>query len=148
MKKFDFRLERVRQWREKQISIEEARLERLFAESAAIHSRIAELEREQQRNEASVTRATGVEAVELEAIDAFRRHAKIQRRLLAEQQAGCARRIETQRAALMEARRKFELLNQLKQRKLHLWTAEFDRDLEAQAAESYLARWNAAMKRS
>jgi flagellar export protein FliJ len=143
MKRFDFPLERVREWREKQVAVEEAKLERLFAELSAIAAARAELDAEQARNEQLVVQAGGVTASDLQALDGFRRYVKAERGRIETLRADCSKRIEQQRAAILEARRRYELLGRLKQRSLRLWTAEMNRELEANAAEAYLAKWNA-----
>lgn len=143
MKRFDFPLERVREWREKQVAVEEAKLERLFRELEAITAARAELEAEQARNEQMVVQSAGVTASDLQALDGFRRYVKAERARIENLRADCNKRIEEQRAAILEARRRYELLARLKQRSLRLWTAEMNRELEANAAEAYLAKWNA-----
>ncbi len=143
MKRFDFPLERVREWREKKVAVEEAKLERLLGELSAIDAAHAELDREQERNEQMILRAEGVTALDLSALDGFRRYAKAERVRIENLRADCIQRIDARRAAIMEARRRFELLDRLKQRNLRAWTADVNRELEANAAEAYLARWNA-----
>ena len=143
MKRFDFPLERVREWREKQAAVEEAKLERLFGELSAIASARAELDAEQARNEQMVVQSAGVSASDLQALDGFRRYVKAERARIENLRADCDKRIDEQRAVILDARRRYELLGRLKQRSLRLWTAEMNRELEARAAEAYLAKWNA-----
>ena len=143
MKRFDFPLERVREWREKQLAVEEAKLERLFAELGAIAAARVELDAEQARNEQMVVQSSGVTASDLQALDGFRRYVKAERARIENLRADCDKRIKEQRAAILEARRRYELLARLKQRSLRLWTAGMNRELEASAAEAYLAKWNA-----
>ena len=143
MKRFDFPLERVREWREKQVAIEEAKLEHLFRELNTIAAARAELDAEQSRNEQMVVHAAGATASDLQALDGFRRHVKAERARIENLRADCSKRIDVQRAAILEARRRYELLGRLKQRSLRLWTAGMNRELEASAAEAYLAKWNA-----
>jgi hypothetical protein len=42
---------------------------------------------------------------------------------------------------VVEARRKVELLDKLRSRALEQWTAEFNKELEAVAADAYAAKW-------
>jgi len=141
VKRFEFPLERVRQWRDEQASIEESKLEQLFTALRAVDARRSSLDREQAVNQQAVLTASSVPAVELAALDKFLEHGKRQRQILAGQRAECERLLEAQRQRVMEARRNFQLLDKLKQRRRTAWQADFDRELEAQAAESYLARW-------
>jgi hypothetical protein len=142
VKKFTFTLERVRQWREKQLALEELHLQQLFSEKTLVEERRALLEREARESVDIVVRAVAVEASELQAIDGFRRFVTAQRIVIAATLADCDRRIAEQRLKLMEARRNFELLTRLKEKKWKAWSAELSRDIEAQAGEVYLARWN------
>ena len=146
MKRFEFTLELIRQYREEQLAIEKIRLERLSAEKSLIEQSRALLEREAAESAAIVSRASSVDAIELQAVDAFRRHAIAQRIVFAKRLAGCDRRIEAQQRQLLEARRRCELLARLKDRKLKAWNEEFARELELQAGESYLAKWNAGQR--
>lgn len=143
MKRFEFPLERVRQWREKQASIEEARMERLLAELQSVEARRAELEHERSSNELAVIRARSADSSELQAIEGFRRYVRAQHRVLSNARADCERKIEEQRQRIIEARREAQLLDKLKERRLTAWRIEFDKDIEAQAAEAYLAKWRA-----
>jgi hypothetical protein len=49
--------------------------------------------------------------------------------------------MEQQRAQLLAARREFRLLEKLRQVRRAAWEAAVDREFEALAAETYLARW-------
>jgi len=42
---------------------------------------------------------------------------------------------------VLEAQRRVRLLERLRERRFSEWEAELNRELEALAAESYLARW-------
>jgi hypothetical protein len=147
MKAFEFRLERVRQFREKQLTLEESKLEGLLAELTQIEQQAARLDQDHRHNEKSVIGARSVSATELRAIDSFRQYVRIQHHVLAERRSDSLKRIEAQRNAILEARRKFELLNRLKDRRLQVWRAAMDLELELQATESYLAKWNASQSK-
>jgi hypothetical protein len=45
---------------------------------------------------------------------------------------------------MLEARRRFRLLERLKDRRMAEWKQAGDREIEEVAAESYLARWSRA----
>jgi len=45
-------------------------------------------------------------------------------------------------AAMMEARRRFRLLEKLKERRLAEWQKVQERELDQIASESFLAKWN------
>ena len=146
MKRFAFSLERVRQWRGEQLAIESLRLERMVAEKSLIEQSWALLEREAADSAATVSRVSSFDAIELQAVDAFRRHVIAQRAVFAARSADCERRIEAQQRQVMEARRKCELLAKLKERKWKTWNEDLARELELQAGEVYLAKWNAEQR--
>ena len=146
MKRFEFGPERVRQWREEQVIAEEARLEQLFSEKSLTEQRLVVLEQEARESAAVVNRAVAADPVELRAIDAFRRFAIGQRQVIAGLIADCDRRIADQRQKLMEARRRAELLNRLKDRRWKTWNADLSREIENQAGELFLAKWTSSRR--
>lgn len=148
MKRFHFPPEKIRQWREKQVAIEEIALERLYSERALIEARSDLLEREGRESAALVTTATAVHQFELQALDAFRRHVLSERAAIARLLADCDVRISAQQQKLTEARRKAELLNKLKERKWRTWNTELSREIENQAGEIFLAKWSAERRRA
>lgn len=141
MKKFTFTLERVREWREKQHAIEQARLETLLAERANIQLRRTLLEKEVEETRRLAAHAPEIAAPELQALDAFLRYAVIERGRIASALAGCERRIGEQQSRVLEARRRVELLKKLRAKKWTAWNAELAREIEAQAGEAFLAKW-------
>ena len=142
MKSFDFPLEKVRQYREKQAQIEESKLERVYAGRRAVEARREALNRHRAETEKSLFATRSVNAAELAALDRWGRYVDEQNQLFARQLAQCDAEIAAQRARVVEARRQFQLLDKLKERRLAVWRTEYDRELEQQAAESYLAPWN------
>ena len=143
MKRFHFRLERIRQWREKQVALEEARLEQLYSGKTLVEQRLALLEKEGRESAALVTCSNSMRSVELQAVDTFRRYVVAQRAVIANLLADCEGRIAAQRSKLVEARRKLELLDKLKDRKWQAWNIELAREIETQAGELFLAKWSA-----
>lgn len=141
MKKFVFPLERVSEWRELQIAMEGAKLDKLTAGLRAVAQRVEELERERERNETAVIRADWTDAQALGALHEFRKYSRLRRELLSQEQAEGERQVLAQREKLLEAQRNARLLDQLKDRRRRAWQAGFDKELEEQAAEAYLARW-------
>jgi flagellar export protein FliJ len=141
MKAFRFPFERIREWRGQQLEIEEARLQRLFAERNALRARRAELDRQRLAEEQALRAPAVAQAEELAALDAFARYVIAEKKRLGEAEAECERRIEAQQAAVLEARRRVELLDRLKEKQLSEWRREFDREQENLAGELFLAKW-------
>lgn len=141
MKRFEFSLERIRQWRQKQVDLEELRLEALLAERRAMEDRRIVLKREFE-DAALVLQAPAVDAGDLLAWDRFHTAARIREAALGQSSQELEKRIQAQLARLAEARRGWELLNHLRDRQQTEWRREFDKELDAEAADSYLARWS------
>ncbi|HLW76570.1 MAG TPA: hypothetical protein VKS01_06280 [Bryobacteraceae bacterium] len=142
MKKFSFPLSRVMDWREIQARAEESKLEALHAECRAIDAKIAELvaERERADRDAHTHLVSGAE---LAAADVFRRFSAAQHTRFIGKRNDCSKRIQAQIQVVAVKRRDVKLLERLKHQRLLAWTTAFHREIDAQAAESHLARWNA-----
>ena len=139
MKKFSFPLETAHRWRESQAEMEEARLQKLFAEKHAIDRRVAALDGELQAEHRRIEDRIS-DARELAMLEEFRAWASGEKRQLSAARAECERRIAAQRTALVEARRRFQLLDRLKEKSLIAWHAANAKEQEDLAAELYLAR--------
>ncbi|MGA3028211.1 MAG: hypothetical protein ABSF98_25975 [Bryobacteraceae bacterium] len=139
MKRFSFSLETARKWRERQAELEELRLQALFAERQTMQDRVvalqAELEAEHRRIE-----DTSFDAGELARLDDFRVWVTREKLRLGTSLAECAKRIAAQRDALVEARRRFQLVDRLKEKALLEWCKASAKEQEDLAAELYLAR--------
>jgi len=139
MKKFSFSLETARKWRERQANVEEARLQGLFAEKRSMEDRSislrTELEAEHRRIE-----DTSFDAGELARLDGFRVWVTRETQRLRVSVAECEKRIAARRTALVEARRRFQVVDRLKEKALLEWRRAGAKEQEDLAAELYLAR--------
>jgi hypothetical protein len=141
MSAFRFPLEKVLNWRRTQLEIEEAKLQRLVAQRLALERARAELEAAGVHAEADVRGWGSVAGGDLAALSGFRRHVSAKEREIAGHHAECEKAIGEQRRVMVEAQRRCRLLERLRERRHADWKAAADRDLEAMATESYLARW-------
>ena len=141
MKRFEFRLERVLDWRREQADVEEARLQPLFAERRHIQAERAQLETERAAADSAVVALREHSSTDLAALDAYRRHVRAAREKLDRREGDCGARILEQRRQVLVARRRFHLLERLKERARKHWQSDFDRELETLASEAFLARW-------
>ena len=82
--------------------------------------------------------------LDLVALSGFRRRLKQQEKTLAAARIDQEKKAEVQRLVMLEARRRCRLLERLSERRLKEWEMARDREIEEQAAESYLARRAAA----
>jgi flagellar export protein FliJ len=139
MKKFSFSLETARKWRERQAEIEEVRLQALFAEKRAMEDRAVSLQTELEAEHRRIE-DTSFDAGELARLDDFQVWVTREKRRLGTSLSECEQRIEARRAALVEARRRFQLVDRLKEKALLEWRKTSEKEQEDLAAELYLAR--------
>ncbi len=141
MKKFRFPLERLLNYRRSRLAAEQARLERLLAELAGLEQQRAALEREERMVSDSLRCLPELTSDQLAAVAAFRRFAAQEAVRLAEEATAAASRVAAQRESVLSARREVEVLEKLRERRLHDWRREVDQETERQTAELVVARW-------
>jgi len=142
MKKFTFPLARVLDWRATQARIEESKLEQLYAELRAIASSEAELKRQRAESERALLASNVASGSELSALDAFRRFTTAEHLRQEKQRADCSQRIAAQIQLVAAKRRDVRLLERMRDQRFQDWNHQFHRELDAQADEAYLAKWN------
>lgn len=144
MKKFNFRLDQVRRWRESERDKEEARLQALFAELNQLERARVELGNAAAKAEQAVRPRPDAPLPpmqELQALDSYRGYVRRECHRLASLHSPLEARIATQRRALTEAQRKVEILDLLREEKLAEWKKELDKEQEDLVAELVVARW-------
>jgi flagellar export protein FliJ len=142
MKRFEFPLETARRWRLEQQDLEEMKLRQIAAELQQIVLRRKRLDAEYAHSESLLRSAPTVVAEDFVNLENFRRYLRKQTEALDQARAQCEKRIEAQRARVLDARRKFELLEHLKKRKREDWRLESLKEEETLASELFLAKWN------
>jgi len=142
MMPFRFALEKALDWRRMQLELEETQFKQQLAAMAALDRARAKLEAEGIRAEVQVREWRPVAGADLAALGSFRLRTKKMEDELEVRRAECRRKLAEQQAAMLEARRRFRLLERLKERRLEEWQKACDRELEELASESYLAQWN------
>jgi flagellar protein FliJ len=142
VKSFQFRLDKVLDWRRTQLELEEVQYKRQVADLAALDRQRAELEASGIRAEIQVREWRPIVGGDLAALDGFRSFVKTRESQIARQRFDAVRKLEEQQKKMLQARRRCRLLERLKEKRLAEWTKERDRELEELASESYLARWS------
>lgn len=142
MAQFHYSLERVLRWRASELSLEEARLERLVREQLRLQSLWAALTAEKARLDASPGALPDLRGSDLRAIAAYRLHLRRQAEELLRRLADSDRELLEQKKKYRQAKQRFRLLEELKKRKLEEWRHLQDAQLEALAGETFLAGWN------
>lgn len=140
MPTFLFPLEGVLTWRKLECNLAEARLEQLWVELRRIEDRAAaiEAEREQLGNSFRGKQTFGTE--DLRRAAQFNEYARRQKQKLTQARKEYAARIEEQRQAVRDARRRRDLIEKLKERRHKQWQMETDRRQDVLAGEIFLAQ--------
>jgi hypothetical protein len=141
MKRFQFSLEHAMQLRRLRADMERARLEALYAELRQIDVQKRNLEAEESAAHNQVKTQNSVWSQQLIALDRFTHHMGTRKEHLEARRVDFFRQVAEQQVRLVDAERKFELLEKLKTEKKAGWTAAFDREQEELASEVYLAKW-------
>jgi flagellar export protein FliJ len=145
MKRFEFTLERVRQWRQTQVDIEMTKLQALFEQMRELRDEAARLAGAVQEAEREMDAGAGagevLEPLALVGLDEFRMFARREQAVLARQQNELSGQIAAQRRRLIDARRDHRLLENLRARAFAAWERESDKETEALAGELFLSKW-------
>ena len=138
MKRFEFRMERVRKWREDQAELEEMRLQQLYAQLRGLEDEEREVAASAERFHRGVLAQESVTAEELGALEAYQDYTKHEIRRLQAKQKEVKAQVEKQRQRLLEAHRRVQLLDCLREKALVAWTAARDKEQEELGAELFL----------
>lgn len=145
MKKFKFPLARVLEFRKLELEAETAtletcvrRLRSIEQKQAAIREESAKANDDMRSREYPGALVATAEPAQLPHYRGLldRRWAEAER-----ERAQAALAVEQQREKLLEARRRFEVLDRCREKAKTKWKAEFLRQQEDLAAELFLAKW-------
>ncbi|HVO97574.1 MAG TPA: hypothetical protein VMT15_05875 [Bryobacteraceae bacterium] len=142
MKKFAFSLGRVMEFRRIQARVEEIKLENLYAELRAIDAREAALVHQSALGENALREQQSVSGFDLELFGTHREAIKKERKRMDKARAECRGRIDAQLAVLAAKRRDVKLIERLKEQRFTKWEQEMLKEIDRQAEEAYLAKWN------
>jgi flagellar export protein FliJ len=142
MKKFTFPLARVMDFRRMQARLEEIKLEALYAELRVYDTRETALSAQKAQTEKNLRAAPSVTGFDLELFATFRDAMTLEQTRLQKARADCQKRIGTQLAILTGKRRDLKLLEHLKEQRFEKWEKEMFKEIDQQAEEAYLAKWN------
>jgi len=148
MTRFHFRLQKVLEWREKQLELEEVRFKQSIAELAGLEKARSEITAAETGAETELRKSAAVSGQDLAALAGYRRFAQARLRQLAAARIEAEKRLAAQQKTMLEARRLCRLLESLKERRLADWQAALDKEVDELAAESHLAKWSGARERT
>jgi flagellar export protein FliJ len=145
VKKFQFPLGRLLEFRRLQEEMERAKLARLAGEVRQIEQRRAELAQVEHRAADDVRRSVeaGSEPTvgPLSALPAFRQRVRRLDRRMEAQEAELSRQMQAQRATMLEARQRSEVLERCREKSFAEWKSGLEREMETLAGELHLAKW-------
>jgi hypothetical protein len=140
MKRFDFPLERVRRWRREQAGLEELKLQQFRAELVNLQAAQRQIEADRVESEQLVLTQRYIDPLQLVSLDSYRQYTAGKVRHLESRKQQWEAKVADQLGKVIEARRKFELLERLRQAALDEWQAAVDKEQEDLAAELFLAK--------
>ena len=141
MNSFQFRLQKVLDWRHTQLELEEAAFKHQMAALAAMDRERAGWEAAAIKAEIQVRGWSPLAGRDLTALGDFRLQVKEREKEIDVRRLECLKTLEVRQAAMLEARRRCRLLERLKERRLAEWQSACDAELEQLASESFLAKW-------
>jgi flagellar biosynthesis chaperone FliJ len=142
MTKFHFSLEKALELRRLQLELAESAFQREAAALAGLDRERADMRTSRANAEADVRAAGSSYGCDLAALGAFQMHVQGKEKALAQRRIEFEKKLQEQRDAMLEARRRCTLLEKLKERRRVDWNVALNRELEELASESYLAQWN------
>jgi hypothetical protein len=142
MSAFRFRLERVLAWYRERCQQEEDRLAACLAAVTESKAAIVRLQAEHWGIERELVSWTALAATDLIALGLYRLRVRKEELDLNLDLERRERASSEQRAKLMEARRRLQLVEKLRARRLAEYTYQADRALEQLGADAFLSRWS------
>jgi flagellar export protein FliJ len=139
MTQFRFRLERVLAFRRTQVELEEARYKQQSAALAELDRMRAELEATGVRTEIQVRDWSPLTGSDLTALAGFRSHVQREEQAIVRRRIQAVQQLDVLKKSMLEARRRCELLERLREKRLTEWKAACDRELDEIASDSHLA---------
>jgi flagellar biosynthesis chaperone FliJ len=147
MKAFEFRLERILEFRKEQAELERGRLHEVMQQIRRLEAEATALATRSNDEHDRVIAGEEVTGRDLASLSNYRQHVRRLSKELSRAQQVLDAHMQRQKAVVMESERKVRLLQRLKDKRHTAWQSACDRELEELAADSYLARL-AAMRRS
>jgi hypothetical protein len=148
MKAFRFRLAQVLRWRETELQLEEAQVEKLRSMLRAAEEARDELPQRLESAHDKVCQAPVVHGSDLAQLERLRVWTLREEQRLVARIAELQRAIRERMPAVNQARQRVRLLERLREKRHESWKFEAEAEIEAAAAESAIAQWRRAAAES
>jgi hypothetical protein len=139
MKKFEFRLQSAFRWRDMQLQLERAKLQKLLGEEQRLKNDLQSLAEQRHAAVSEIQSAKQLQRVDLRAVSTYLIGADARSHMLRQQIAKAAGPIQQQRQSVLKAERNVRLLEKLRESRYLEWKREFDEEIELTAEESWLS---------
>lgn len=136
---FRFRLQRVLDFRNVQLQLAESEYQRATAKVRSIQAQQAALAYRKSETRKSVVRLPEISGQDIASLSGWLQWTEGRRTLLTGMEQAAMQEVAKRRIVLMEAQRKVQLLEKLRDRRKGEWQTAFDRELEEQAADAFRA---------
>jgi flagellar export protein FliJ len=146
MQRFQFRLDRVLDWRRKQYAMEETRLAACLVQVREAERKMEALRAERAAIDRELLNRAAIPAADFLNLGRYRLRAAKEELELAEERRQRLQAAAEQRARLQQAQRRVRLLEKMRERRLDEYTVEGARELDEAAAEAFLVRWSQARR--
>ncbi|MBL8173841.1 MAG: flagellar FliJ family protein [Bryobacterales bacterium] len=140
MKRFQFQLATALDWRKRRMETEQARLDELLALESRLHHALASTAVDRAHSAEDMLHSNSLSASDLAALHAYHQALDRQKRRLEQRLHSTREAIANQRQVLIGAMRDYRLMEKLKDRRFEEWRKQFDREMENEATELYLAK--------
>lgn len=142
MKKFNFSLQKLQNWRQIVFENEEARLAALLSERNLVLRQREDLDREEEIAALALYASTSVYSEDLAALSRFREFVRSEGARLEAARKRLEASIDAQRRQVLESRKELDVLRNVRDRRLNEWRREADKEQEQMVAELVIARWS------
>lgn len=144
MKAFEFRLERIAEYRRRQAELARNELQKLIMLVEQLTAERNSLEQRAADMRASTMSRSDLTGQDLMALSAYEDRVSRTVKEIERKKVDVSGQVDKQRSVVLETERNVKLLDRLRDRKFQEWRAESDRELDALAADSHMARLAAA----
>ena len=141
MKAFRYPLQGVLGWKQMEWEREQERLAALGKTKAELQAELAAAVAQDYLERSWAQEQAVVDGGDLSALARRTAYGNGRRKRMEQELVLLNQQIDAQRSCYLEAKRAYELHNRLRSRALSRWQMEYKLEVEAQAAESHLAKW-------
>jgi flagellar export protein FliJ len=142
MKRFAFQLQTALEWRRRRMEQEQIKLQQMESRHAALKADVEQAEQSFCASRKETLESPTLVASDLSALAEYREAVDLRKQRISRETSKLEIEMRRQKTLMVDATREFRLLEKLRDRRMEEWRKGCDRELEAEAGELYLAKWN------